>query len=144
VNERALISRSGGFHPARLGLYVLLSLAAALSLAVFGFAQSPPEDAPVPAPTYKFLSGSVVEIYEDSMVVRRSALGRTLEVRRFRINAETKVEGDLKLKARVTVGYTSGENGDVAARVIVRTPARRRTSSGSGAIGRNSASRVVS
>lgn len=142
MNERALISRSGGLHPARVGLYVLLSLLAALGLSVVGFAQTPPDE--TPTPLYKFFSGSVVEVTSEHVVVRRSPLARAAQTRTFRITADTQIEGNLEPKARVTVGYISGEEGDTAARIIVRTPAKRRTSSNGGATGRTSISRVAS
>lgn len=121
---------------------MLLSLFIALGLSVVGFAQSPPDE--VPTPVYKFFSGSVVEATSEYVVVRRSPLARAAQTRRFRITAGTQVEGNLEPKARVTVGYTTGDEGDTAVRIIVRTPAKRRSSSNAGTIGRTSVSRDVS
>jgi hypothetical protein len=82
-----------------------------------------PDPVSKPAPTYKFLSGTVVEVDAANLVVRRSPLGRPPKIRKFRLTPETRIEGILKTKARVTVGYTSSKDGDTAVRVIVRTPA---------------------
>ncbi len=83
------------------------------------------EPAPSRTHGYQFLSGTVVEVLPNELVVRRSPLGKPPQLRRFRLTAETKIEGTLKPKARVTVGYTSGPDGDVAVRVIVRPPAKK-------------------
>jgi len=86
------------------------------------------ESAPSHPHGYQFLSGTVVEVLPGELVVRRSPLGKPPQIRRFRLTVETKIEGTLKPKARVTVGYTSGPDGDVAVRVIVRPPAKKQTS----------------
>jgi hypothetical protein len=127
-------------------LDVFFSLAIALGVAILASAQPAPapEQPPAPAPAYKFLSGTIIEVRPDSLVVRRSLLGRPAQTRTFRLTPDTKIEGDLKVKARVTVGYMTGEDGDVAARVIVRSPAKKQTSHRRPAIGRASASRAVS
>jgi len=60
-------------------------------------------------------AGTVVEYSADKVVV-----AKTKESRTFRITPDTKIEGKLKAKVRVTVRYTSDENGDTATRIIVR------------------------
>jgi len=129
----------------RLGLDVLLSLASLLSLTLLVSAQTiaAPDPVSKPAPTYKFLSGTVVEVNAASLVVRRSPLGRPPKIRKFRLTPETQIEGILKMKARVTVGYTSSEDGYTAVRVIVRPP-KKQTSFRPLSIGRTSSSRAVS
>jgi hypothetical protein len=129
----------------RLGLDVLLFLASLLSLTLLMSAQSisAPDPASKPAPTYKFLSGTVVEVNADSLVVRRSPLGRSPKIRKFRLTPETRIEGNLKANARVTVGYTSSEDGHTAVRVIVR-PAKKQISLRPLSIGRTLSSRAVS
>ena len=61
------------------------------------------------------------ELPPGRIVVNRALLGKPPENRTFLINADTKVEGKLKPKARVTVGIKSTDEGDVAVRIIVRT-----------------------
>jgi hypothetical protein len=53
-------------------------------------------------------------------VVNRAVLGKPPEERAFLITSETKVEGKLRVNARVTVGYRTSEEGDIATRIIVR------------------------
>ena len=60
------------------------------------------------------------------IVVNRALLGKPPENRTFLITSETKVEGRLRVGARVTVGFKPGEEGDVAVRIIVRSPPQRR------------------
>jgi hypothetical protein len=69
---------------------------------------------------YEFCSGIVVEISSDRITVRRAHAGRPAEDRKFVITPETKVEGTLKLDARVTVGFVQGEGLEVAKRILVR------------------------
>lgn len=57
---------------------------------------------------------------EGKITVARAILGKPPENRSFLITGETKVEGKLKMKARVTVGFKTSEQGDVAVRIIVR------------------------
>ena len=45
-----------------------------------------------------------------------------MEKRTFRVTPDTKVEGKLRMKVRVTVRYTSGDDEeDVATLIVVRT-----------------------
>ncbi len=67
-----------------------------------------------------FYSGTVSEVPEGKVTVVRSLLGKAPETRTFIITADTKVEGRLRVKARVTVGYRTTDDGDVAVRIIVR------------------------
>jgi hypothetical protein len=78
------------------------------------------EQPPASEPNYEFVSGTVTELSDSHIVVNRALLGKPPENRTFQINAETKVEGKLKAKARVTVGFKTTEEGDVAVRIIVR------------------------
>jgi hypothetical protein len=70
---------------------------------------------------YEFFSGTIQQLPEGKLVVARAVLGKAAESRSFLITAETKVEGKLRMKARVTVGFKSSDDGDVAVRIIVRT-----------------------
>lgn len=67
-----------------------------------------------------FFSGSVVEFAADHVLVSRTILGKPAETRTFKINADTKTEGKLKQKSRVTVRYAPSEEGDVALSILVR------------------------
>ncbi len=67
-----------------------------------------------------FFSGLVISIADDKLVVSREVLGKPAEQHTFRVNPDTKVEGKLKAKARVTVRYTPTDDGDLAIRIIVR------------------------
>jgi hypothetical protein len=78
------------------------------------------ENPPAAEPAYEFFSGNIVQFTDTKMTVARTALGQT-ENRDFLITPETKVEGKLRNKARVTVGFKSSDQGDVAVRVIVRS-----------------------
>lgn len=74
----------------------------------------------VPQQPYEFFSGEVIELTADHLTVERKAKGKEQQKHTFVLRPDTKVEGRLALKARVTVGFKPGERGDVAVRVIVR------------------------
>ena len=82
--------------------------------------------APAEAP-YEFVSGTVVELTGGRIVVNRAVPGKPAENHTFSINGDTKVEGNLRVQARVTVGYkTNQETGElVAVRIIVRPQGRK-------------------
>jgi hypothetical protein len=69
---------------------------------------------------YEFVSGTISELPPGKIVVNRAVLGKPAEDRTFLITSETKIEGNLKIKARVTVGFKPSSEGDVALRIIVR------------------------
>ena len=81
-------------------------------------AQDPP---PATEQNYEFVSGTITELPPGRIVVNRAVIGKPAENRTFLITAETKIEGKLRTKARVTVGFKPGEEGDVAVRIIVRS-----------------------
>jgi len=78
---------------------------------------------PAPAAPKKpdaFFAGSVAESTAETIVVSRVVSGKA-EKRTFRITPDTKVEGKLRIKVRVTVQYTSDEDErDVATLIVVR------------------------
>lgn len=97
---------------------LLLSLAA-----LRAFAQAP--EASAQEPPLEFVSGTVAELPPGKIVVNRAVLGKPAENRTFQVNHETKIEGDLKVNARVTVGFKPTETGEpVAVRIIVRQTQR--------------------
>jgi hypothetical protein len=67
-----------------------------------------------------FFAGSVTELTPLKVSVSRKVSGKT-ENRSFRITPDTKVEGKLKTKVRVTVRYAIDEEGDTAVLIVVRT-----------------------
>ena len=67
-----------------------------------------------------FFAGTVSSWDAAKLVVSRPVAAKK-EQRTFRMTPETKVEGKLRAKARVTVRYISGEDGDVATLVVVHT-----------------------
>ena len=65
-------------------------------------------------------SGHIVELQPDKLTVSRSILGGQAEKRIFLIRAATKIKGKLRMKAKVTVGFTTTDDGDVARMIVVR------------------------
>lgn len=66
-------------------------------------------------------SGTIVELSATQITASRSILGKPAEKHTFLIKSDTRIEGKLKMHARVTVGFDSADNGDVARLVVVRT-----------------------
>lgn len=72
-------------------------------------------------PKYEYFSGSITVMDEEKVTVLKTVLGKTSEMRTFLITKETRIEGKLRLKARVTVRYTREDEGYRALHIIVRT-----------------------
>ena len=74
-----------------------------------------------------FFAGTVAEIRDDAIVVSRTVQGKA-ERRTFELTADTKVEGKLRTRVRVTVRYTSADDGDTATLIVVRAaqPAKKK------------------
>lgn len=70
---------------------------------------------------YEFFSGDVIELAADHLTVERRVKGKDQQKHTFLLRPETKVEGKLALKVRVTVGFRASDQGDVAVHVIVRS-----------------------
>jgi hypothetical protein len=83
------------------------------------------EQPPAAESNYEFVSGTITDLPPGAIVVNRALLGKPPENRTFIINADTKIEGKLKTHARVTVGFKSTDEGDVAVRIIVRSQSRK-------------------
>jgi hypothetical protein len=66
-------------------------------------------------------SGPIVEVTATKITVSRSILGKPAEKRTFWIKPDTRIEGKLRVRAKVTVGYVTTDDGDVARLVVVRT-----------------------
>ena len=108
----------------RLGTVLIV----ALPLAFGAWAQdAPSSDKPDAGdsksePKYdETFSGPIVEITASEITVSRSILGKPPEKRKFLLKPETRIEGKLKVRAKVTVGYVTTDDGDVARLVVVRT-----------------------
>jgi hypothetical protein len=72
-------------------------------------------------PRSEFFSGIVTALADDHITVFKTVLGKNSETRTFLITPETRVEGKLRMKTRVTVRYTHEEDDDRALHIIVRT-----------------------
>ncbi|HLH40208.1 MAG TPA: DUF5666 domain-containing protein [Bryobacteraceae bacterium] len=70
-----------------------------------------------------FFSGTVIESTPQRISVSRRISGRQ-EKRTFRVTPETKIEGKLQAKVRVTVQYSTQEDGSsTATRIVVHSAA---------------------
>ena len=65
-------------------------------------------------------AGPIVALSASKITVSRNVLGRT-ETRTFLIKTDTRIEGKLKVKEKVTVGFLTTDEGDIA-RLIVAHP----------------------
>jgi hypothetical protein len=82
-------------------------------------------DAPKSEPKYDdTFSGPIVELSAAKITVSRSILGKPAEKRTFWIKPDTRIEGKLKVKVRVTVGFVTSDDGDVARLIVVRSTQR--------------------
>ncbi len=104
---------------------VLLAATAAATLLAFagaGFAggasQTPP---PSTTSTDQFFAGNVTALSGETLTVGRTVLGKISSTRTFRITPETRVEGNLRVRSKVTVRFVSRDDGDQALHIIVRT-----------------------
>jgi hypothetical protein len=66
-------------------------------------------------------SGTIIELSSEKLAVSRSILGKPAETQTFSIKPDTRVEGKLRLKARVTIGFVNDDDGHVARLIVVRT-----------------------
>ncbi len=104
---------------ARLSRVVLLALAANVSVLPAQDAAPKPEP-PKSEPLYEdTFSGPILAYSDEKITVSRTILGKT-EERSFWIKPDTKIEGKLKVKVKVTVGFVSSDAGDVAKLIVVR------------------------
>lgn len=71
-------------------------------------------------PQQTFFSGNVVSFDADNVTVTRRTLTLSWVTKTFRLDPDTKIEGTLKPKARVTVKFEKTEDGDRAIHIIVR------------------------
>jgi hypothetical protein len=100
-----------------VSLLRFVALIIAFVSAAFAFA---PQQPPSAEPNYEFVSGTIADLPPGKLVVNRAVPGKPPEMRTFLLTAETKIEGRLRVRARVTVGFRPSAEGDVAMRIIVR------------------------
>lgn len=111
---------------ARALLVCLLAAVACLGMAEAEQPQeTPPQEEPEPV-SYEFFSGTVVEVQQTKLTVVRTLPGKEPEKATFIMKPDTRVEGKLRSRVRVTVGYITTDEGDVALRVVVRPNLPRR------------------
>ena len=70
---------------------------------------------------FSVMSGTVLELETGRITISRAVAGKAAEKHTFVTTPETTVEGKLRVRARVTVGYVKGDEADTAVRIIVRT-----------------------
>ncbi len=70
-------------------------------------------------------SGPIVEVSATKITVSRSILGKPAEKRTFLIKSDTRIEGKLRVRAKVTVGFVTTDEGDDIARLVVVRPAQK-------------------
>ncbi|HML16583.1 MAG TPA: hypothetical protein VK419_06140 [Bryobacteraceae bacterium] len=104
-------------YPALLSASLLMWLTMLIG---FAAGQEPPPAPPATKQADTFFAGSVTELTPEKISVSRKLSGKT-ENRSFRITPDTKVEGKLKMRVRVTVRYVTDEAGDTAMLIVVRT-----------------------
>ena len=77
--------------------------------------------APAEQPHTEYFSGLVTALSGSEITVLRTVLGKNSETRTFLITPDTRIEGKLRLKTRVTVRYARADDGERAVHIIVRT-----------------------
>jgi hypothetical protein len=66
-----------------------------------------------------FFAGTVSQFSAETIIVGRTVRGKA-ESRTFSLTPQTKIEGKLALRVRVTVRYISDDDGDTATMIVVR------------------------
>ncbi len=82
--------------------------------------QAGQQEAGQSAPKPDFFSGVVLTFSPDSITVNRKGLGQDSQTRTFMVDSNTRIEGKLRVKAKVTIRFAASESGDRAVRIIVR------------------------
>jgi hypothetical protein len=103
--------------------FAILLVVAGAQFSIGGWAQeSTSLEGSKSEPKYdQTFSGPIVEVTATQITVSRSILGKPAEKRTFWIKTDTRIEGKLKVRVKVTVGYVTTDDGDVARLVVVRT-----------------------
>ena len=66
-----------------------------------------------------FFAGTVSQFSAETIIVGRTVRGKA-ESRTFILTSQTKIEGKLAVKVRVTVRYITDDDGDTATLIVVR------------------------
>jgi hypothetical protein len=83
--------------------------------------KAPIRPAPSAEPHYDdTFSGPIVELSAERITVSRSVLGKPAERKSFWIKSDTRIEGKLHVKIKVTVGFVTTDEGDIARLIVVR------------------------
>jgi hypothetical protein len=106
--------------PRVLGFVVLPLWLALAPLSAMACPQDPSEKKTEEPKPETFFAGSVIDFSPEKITVSRVVLGKT-EKRVFRITPDTKCEGKLKAKVRVTVRYVATDDGETAELIVVRS-----------------------
>ncbi len=108
-----------------VGFLYRVVIAAVLAVFASVLTAAPQENPDTANQGRPYFSGVVTQLATDRLSVSRTILGKASEQRTFRITSETRVEGKLKMKSRVTVQFASAEEGgDVAVSIVVRDKAK--------------------
>jgi hypothetical protein len=107
------------------GFVVLLLWLAVWPLSAMARPQDPTEKKTEEPKPETFFAGTVIESTAQSITVSRVVLGKT-EKRVFRVTPDTKCEGKLKAKVRVTVRYVATDDGETAELIIVRSQQKKK------------------
>lgn len=84
------------------------------------------KDGPKSEPSYDdTFSGPVVELSATKITVSRSILGKPAEKHTFLIKSDTRIEGRLRVHTKVTVGFVTNDDGDIARLIVVRAGAQK-------------------
>jgi hypothetical protein len=100
---------------------VVLTVLLMAGLSMGHGAQEPTAPVVKAAPVSDIFSGTVMELTAEFVVVERRASMKDPVLRKFTLDGQTKVEGVLKVNARVTVRFqTDAEDPAPALHIIVR------------------------
>jgi Domain of unknown function (DUF5666) len=66
-----------------------------------------------------FFAGTVSQFSSETLIVGRTVRGKA-ESRTFIVTPQTKIDGKLAVKVRVTVRYFTDDDGDTATLIVVR------------------------
>jgi hypothetical protein len=102
-------------------LLAAIGVSGVRAVAQEGAGAAPAAQKPKSEPKYTdTFSGPIVELSTTKITVSRSILGKPAEKRTFWIKPDTRVEGKLHVKVRVTVGFVTTDDGDIARLIVVR------------------------
>lgn len=100
----------------------LITLALAVAVAVTALGQAPGSKSTTEGDIF---SGTVTAVATDKVTVVRKVPAKPDESRDFAMDKDTKIEGHLRVNARVSVRFKAGDDGlSHALRIIVRTDSK--------------------